>query len=55
MGRRSAKQTRIDSMNQFQQRKYKKKNSPDSRRDSKGWQTYLLEKLQEKKTDERRP
>jgi hypothetical protein len=47
--RKSSKQTRIDGLDQFGKRKYKKKNSPNRHDDGRGWTDYLLEQLQKRK------
>ncbi|MDK7669287.1 hypothetical protein [Cytobacillus oceanisediminis] len=45
MARKNSKRTRIDSMTQWKQRSFKKKNSPQSFRDGRDWTYYTMLKL----------
>jgi hypothetical protein len=56
LARKNSKQTRYDSLGQFDKRKYKKKNSPKRKEDNNDWTTYLLDRLKGgKANDSTRP
>jgi hypothetical protein len=44
MARKGSSKVRYESLNQWQQRKFKKKNSPQSRKE-RDWTFYILNKL----------
>jgi hypothetical protein len=51
MARRNTKRVRFDGMQQHKQRQFKKKNSPQGRKDSRDWTYFTLKKIRGETAD----